>query len=142
MYALLIMQNSPEKGDFHMNKNALMKVSRTGVALLLAVCMFLGAVPVVPAQASEYHASYINKLDDSLAPDYKEFLNDSNVFRLADHIQEDEEISVIITLPVTSLMDAYEDYEDFCDEFVDYAEYVNDCMSDVDKAMNFFIGMK
>ena len=69
MYALLFLQNSPEKGDFHMNKNALMKVLRPTIALLMAVVLFLGAVPVMPAQASAYRASYINKLDNSLASD-------------------------------------------------------------------------
>ena len=103
-----------------MNKSALMKVSRSMIALLMAVAMFVGAVPVVPVQASAYHASYIKKLDNSLASDYKEYLNDSNVFQLADHIQEDEEISVIITLPVTSLMDAYEE-SDKTMSFSDYA---------------------
>ena len=120
MYALFLLQNSPEKGDFHMNKNALMKVLRPAIALLMAVVLFLGAVPVMPVQASAYRASYINKLDNSLAPDYKEFFNDSNVFRLAAHIQEDEEISVIITLPVTRLMDAYEE----SDKTMSFSAYV------------------
>ena len=112
------------KAIFYMNKNALMKASRSMAALLMAVAMFVSAVPVVPAQASDLHASYINKLE-GLTPDYQEYLNDSNVFRLADHIQEDEEISVIITLPVTSLMDAYEG-SDKTMSFADYVLYSED----------------
>lgn len=108
-----------------MNKNALMKVSCSMMALLMAAAMFVGAVPVVPAQASAYHASYINRLDNSLAADYTEYLNDSVVFPLADHIQADEEISVIITLPVASLMDAYEE-SDKTMSFSDFALYSED----------------
>ena len=106
-----------------MNKNALMKVSRNGIALLMAVAMFLGAVPVVPAQASGSetsadHASYIQKID--AAVDYKDYLNKDVAFQLSDNIRQDEQISVIITVDVATLMDAYEE----SDKAVSFADFV------------------
>ena len=101
-----------------MNKNALMKVLRNGIALLMAVAMFVGAVPVVPAQAATYHASSINKID--VAADYTEYLNDSVAFQLSENIRADEEISVIVTVDVISLMDAYEE----SDKAVSFSDFV------------------
>ncbi len=101
-----------------MKMNALMKVSRTCIALLMAAAMFLGAVPVVPAQASSYHASYINKID--VAADYTKYLDNSVAFQLSENIREDEQISVIITVDVISLMDAYEK----SDKSVSFSDYV------------------
>lgn len=41
----------------------------------------------------------------------------------------------------TAYWEAYDNYVDFCEEYELYAEYVNGCMDDISKAMNFFIGM-
>ena len=111
----------------HMNKNALTKVSRMAVALLVAVSTFAGLVPAVPVQAAEAkeanvsnQASYIERLDDSLAADYTQYLDTSVAFQLSDSIKDDEQISVIITVDVISLMDAYED----SDKSVSFSDYV------------------
>ena len=106
-----------------MNKSALRKVSRTGISLLMAVAMLLGAVPAVPVQAavtqdSDNHASYIQKIDAAL--DYKDYLNHDVAFQLSENIREDEQISVIITVDVVSLMDAYEE----SDKSVSFADFV------------------
>ena len=109
-----------------MNKKALMKVSRMMTALLLAVAMFVSVMPAVPAAAAveevtpSNQAAYIKQLDDSLAADYTEYLDDSVAFRLTDDDASKEQISVIITVDVISLMDAYEE----SDKTVSFAEYV------------------
>lgn len=108
-----------------MNKNAMTKVLRNGIALLMAAAMLLGAVPAVPVQAagnetSGNHASYIQKID--AAADYKEYLNKDVAFQLSENIQGDEQISVIITVDVVSLMDAYEE-SDKSVSFADFALY-------------------
>ena len=41
-----------------------------------------------------------------------------------------------------SLIEAYEDYEDFAEEFDDYADYVNESMDNVFTTMNLFAGIK
>jgi hypothetical protein len=41
----------------------------------------------------------------------------------------------------TAYWEAYDNYVDFCEQYELYAEYVNGCMDDISKAMNFFIGM-
>ena len=105
-----------------MKKNALTNVSRTVIALLLAVTILLGAVPVTPAYAAEKdnQAAYIQRLEDSLAADYTEYLDESVAFQLSDQIPANEQISVIITVDVISLMDAYEN----SDKSVGFSDYV------------------
>ena len=130
MYAKNFLQKYPEKGERTMNKNALMKVSRMMIALLLAVSIFAGAVPATQVQASENQtsgnqAAYINRLDDSIALDYTEYLDSSVAFQLSDNIKDDEQISVIITVDVINLMDAYE-CSDKTMSFSDYVLYSED----------------
>ena len=110
-----------------MKTNALMKVSRMVVALLVAMATVIGLVPALPVQASaatvsepSNQASYIEKLDNSLAADYTQYLDSSVAFQLSDNIKDDEQISVIITVDVISLMDAYEN----SDKSVSFSDYV------------------
>ena len=110
-----------------MKQNALMKVSRMAVALLAAVATVVGMVPAMPVQAAatpvpdvSNQASYIEKLDNSLAADYTQYLDTSVAFQLSENIKEDEQISVIITVDVISLMDAYEN----SDKSVSFHDYV------------------
>ena len=105
-----------------MKMNALTKASRTVIALLLAASMFLGAMPVTPVQAAENpnQAAYIEQLDSSLAADFTEYLDEKVAFQLSDEIKADDEISVIITVDVISLMDAYEN----SDKSLSFSEYV------------------
>ncbi len=81
--------------------------------MLLALAMTAAAAPVTYAQEQEKEetgnkASYIKPMGDSLTVDYSAYLDDEKVFRLPDTIRDDEEISVIITLDVVNLLDAYE----------------------------------
>ena len=110
-----------------MNMNALMKVSRMTVALLVAVATLVGLMPALPVQAAEVtapaasnQAAYIERLDDSLAADYTQYLDTSVAFQLSENIKDDEQISVIITVDVISLMDAYEN----SDKSVSFSDYV------------------
>ncbi|MGM9602203.1 MAG: leucine-rich repeat protein [Faecousia sp.] len=102
-----------------MKKNSLVKGLRCLLTLLVAAAVLLGAIPVSQVQASDYRASYIERLDDSLADGYTEYLDNSVMFRLSDKIRDDEEISVIITLDVINLMDAY----DATDKTMSFSEY-------------------
>ena len=103
-----------------MKKKSLVKGMRCLLILLLTAAVLFGAVPVSQAQAAEHEASYIERLDDSLAADYTEYLDSSVAFQLSDSISPEEEISVIITVDVPNLMDAY----DATDKTMSFSEYV------------------
>ena len=89
-------------------------------AVFTAAVLLIGALAVPYAQASNYEASYIKKLDD-LAVDYTDYLNGSVVHALSESIRPDQEISVIITLDEANLLDAYE----ASDKAMSFAEYVH-----------------
>ena len=96
-----------------MQNKSLTKVTRSVLLLLLAavICCSALAAPQADAAASGAASAdqtpSIRKLE-GVQVDYSSYLN-SNVFQaLPDSVKSDQEISVIITLPVTDLMDAYE----------------------------------
>ncbi len=100
------------------------KMFQSVTAMLLALAMIAGAAPVAHAQEQEEEdqsnkASYITRVDDSVTVDYSESLDGDKVFRLPDTIPADEEISVIITLDVITLLDAYEG----TDKVMSFQEY-------------------
>lgn len=103
-----------------MKKNPFVMVSRAVLVVLIAAAILASAVPVFPVRASEYQASHITRLDDSLAPDYLKYVDNSVMFQLPDTISADEEISVIITVDVINLLDAYEE----SDQTMSFQEYV------------------
>ena len=90
------------------------------IAVLAAVVILLSAIAVPHAQASGYEASYIRRLDD-LAVDYTDHLDGNVVHSLSESIRDDQQISVIISLDMANLMDAYE----ASDKTVSFAEFVN-----------------
>ena len=90
-----------------MKKNPLHAV-RSLLIVLVAAAMMLSFVPVTQVQAAEYEASYIERLEDSPEMDLSKYVDSSVMFQLPDTISQDEEISVIITVDVINLMDAYE----------------------------------
>ena len=96
------------------------KVLRGAGLLLIAAVLLFGAVFAPQAQASGYRASHINRLDGNVAVDLEQYLDNSVMFELPDHVKDDQEISVIITVDVISLMDAY-DKTDKSVSFGDYA---------------------
>ena len=96
-----------------MHNKSLTMVTRSVLLLLLAVVVVCSALaaPQADAAASKAAAAQqdpaIKKLE-GVKLDYSDYL-DSNVFHpLPESVKDDQEISVIITLPVLDLMDAYE----------------------------------
>ncbi len=90
-----------------MMKNTLVKASRSVLVLLLAAVVLCSAVVAPQAEASGYQASYIKQRDD-IKVDYSQYLDGDVVQPLPESVKDDQEISVIVTVDVPNLMDAYE----------------------------------
>ena len=91
-----------------MKKDNLAKIFRAALVVLVAMTLLFGAVFAPQAQASAHQASYIEKLDNNVKVDYTKYLDSSVMYQLPETIRQDEEISVIITVDVPTLMDAYQ----------------------------------
>ena len=122
-----------ERGNTTMKKHMFTQIGKRVLALLLAVTM-IGeplAVNVVygyDALTGEdgYGASFIEKLENVISTgDITQFFDNSVMFKLPDGIADDQEISVIVSLDVTTIMDAY-DGTDKTMSFKDYALYSDD----------------
>ncbi len=90
-----------------MKKKAPAHVLRRVFVLLVAVTLLFCAVAAPQAEAANFKASYI-KENNSLNWSIDQYIDSDVMFQLPDGMSEDEEISVIITLDVINLMDAYE----------------------------------
>ncbi len=90
-----------------MNKNVHSNVLRRVAVLLVAVTLLFCAVAAPQAEAADFKASYIKENND-LKLNLDSFLDKNVMYKLPDGVGDDEEISVIITLDVINLMDAYE----------------------------------
>ena len=103
-----------------MKRNVFKRVFKATLALLLVFTMVAGILPAPMLQAveKEYHASSINKMD-GVKVDYSQYLDNSVMFKLPEGVGENEEISVIITLDVITIMDAYEG----TDKVMNFKEY-------------------
>ena len=102
-----------------MKKQFLTRVSRGILIAAVAMAILFTAVPVSHAQASSYQASYVERMEDAPEVDVSEYFDSSEAFRLAGHISDDEQISVIVTVDVIDLMDAYEQ----TDKTMSFTEY-------------------
>ena len=95
-----------------MKKTHISHILRSAMSLLLAVSLLVGTVPVVFAAdtaVSQLEISGINKLDnDAIINNYLQYLNGDVAFRLPDGIQEDDELSLIVRVDRTSVMEAYD----------------------------------
>ncbi len=91
-----------------MKKKNLSLVSKALVACLLVVAVLTGLVTTPSTEVSGYGASFIQLREDGLTVNLKDYLDSSVMFELSDKIDDDQEISVIITVDVINLMDAYE----------------------------------
>ena len=69
---------------------------------------------------STYKAPFVQVTDESFSTSYKDYLDSSVMFQLPDGVDDEEEISVIVTVDVINLMDAYE-ATDKTMSFSDYA---------------------
>ncbi len=104
-----------------MEKKTFTKTLSSCLSFLLIFSMIAGMVAIPAAGASEYTPSFIQKLD-GLTADYKSYLDNSKMFQLSDDINDSEDISVIISVDDTALMDAYEN----SDKTMSFADYVTD----------------
>ncbi len=90
-----------------MKKKAPANVLRRVFVLLVAVTLLFCAVAVPRADAVDFKASYI-KENNNLNWNIDPYIDSNVMFKLPDSVSDDEEISVIITLDIINLMDAYE----------------------------------
>lgn len=103
-----------------MKKSMLLRRCRGALAALLVPVLMASATAGTNVEASEYEfkASYIQQTDD-YASDYQKYLDNSVMFRLPEGVGADEEISVIVTVDGTTVMDAY----DGTDKTMSISEY-------------------
>ncbi len=87
----------------------LRKIIKDFAAFALVFVMLFGSLPIsqVAAVSGNTTSSDIKKIDN-IALDYSNYFNSSVVFELPDAIQDNDEISVIITTDNIAVMDAYE----------------------------------
>ncbi len=116
-----------------MNKTIPVNVLRRVFVLLVAVTLLICAVAAPQAEAADFKASYITKNED-LSFNMEDYVDKNVLYKLPDSVSDDEEISVIITLDVTNLMDAYEQ----SDKTMSFAEFALDSekASDIDRQIN------
>ena len=114
-----------------MKKKSLTNVIRASCVCILVVAILFGVFAAPGGQVSGYNASYIQKLEDAPKLDLQDYLNNSVAFRLPDTVKDDDQISVIITVDVANLMDAYE-AGDKTMSFKDYALHSEDA-AEIDK---------
>lgn len=103
-----------------MNKKTHIKLLSAVIAGVLCLVMLLGMFASPVGQAVEYHASYIERNNDLPSVDLKEYLNNSVMFQLPSTVKPDQTISVIVTVDVINVMDAY-NQSDRSVSFQDYA---------------------
>ena len=98
-----------------MNKKILTKVSSSILVFAMAVVMLVASIlPAYGETAGEIKQLY------NVDTNYQQYLDNSVIYKLPDTIEDDQEISVIITVDVINLMDAYEK----TDKSVPFSEYV------------------
>ena len=97
-----------------MKKTHFSHILRSALSVLLAVSLLVGTVPAVFAAGTavgsvpRLEISAINKLDNnSILVNYLDYLNSNVAFRLPNGVKDDDDISVIIRIDRSSLMDAY-----------------------------------
>ncbi len=103
-----------------MKKKSVSIILRSSLLCLLVVAVLVSFVGAPASQVAGYEASYIKQLTDVPALDLQDYLDSSVMFQLPDHVKDDQEISVIITVDTVNLMDAYE-ATDKTMSFQDYA---------------------
>ena len=112
----------------HMKKKSKANFLRRSLVCLLVAAMFVGFLPIPQGQASGYGASYVERLENGPEVNFQDYLDSSAMFRLSDAIDDQEEISVIITVDGDNLMDAYE-ATDKTMSFTDYALYSHEAQA-------------
>ncbi len=91
-----------------MKRNTFARITRSAFSFLLIFGLVAQMLPTTALAAdSEFSASYIEKLED-LKVDYTDYLDNSVVLQLPEGVTNDDQISVIITVDSTTIMEAYE----------------------------------
>ncbi len=91
-----------------MKKKTKANVLRASFICLLIVAIAVGILAIPRGQNAGYAAPYIQLMNNAPEVNLKDYLDSSVMFGLSDKISDDEEISVIITVDVPNIMDAYE----------------------------------
>ena len=97
-----------------MKKKVNLKAISAIIAGVLSIVILVGIFAFPAGQAAEYHASYIEKKTDLPAVNLKEYLDNSVMFQLPSGIKDDQIISVIVTVDVANIMDAYDQSDRTC----------------------------
>lgn len=111
-----------------MKKNKLAKMAKKVLSLFIVGSFCVSTLAAMPEgvlaaeRGASYNASYVQKLENAPAIDMTEYIDDSVMFQLSDQIHSDDEISVIVTLDVINLMDAYEG----TDKTMSFSEYATE----------------
>ncbi len=109
-----------------MKRNTFISALKSSFVFLIIFGLVAQLVPadVVLASNSDYKASFITERED-LTVDHTQFFDSSVVLQLPEGISNDDEISVIITVGTTTIMEAYEGTDKVM-SFQDYALTSND----------------
>lgn len=101
---------------------------------------YLSAIESSDKGDSEFDASFIQSLDD-LGLSFTDYLDSSVMFKLPDNVKDDDEISVIITVDVVNIMDAYEgtDKTMSFSEFALNSEAADNIRADIAKEKKEFL---
>ena len=91
-----------------MNNKTHNKVLLRVLVALLAATLLFGIFAAPQAEASSYKASYIDLMENAPKLDLEKYLDSDVVSKLPSNVKDDQEISVIVTLDVEDLLDAYE----------------------------------
>ncbi len=103
-----------------MNNKKLNKVVQRVLIALIAATLLFGIFAAPKAEASSYSASYIKKMENALGLDLKDYFDSSVMYQLPSGVRDNDNISVIVTLDVINLMDAYE----ATDKTMSFAQFV------------------
>ena len=116
---LSALQKTNEKGEEQMNNKKYNKVLLRVLVAILAATLLFGIFAAPQAEASSYKASYINLMKDVPGLNLKDYLDSSVAYQLPEGVKDDDAISIIITLDIVNLMDAYEN----TDKTMSFGEY-------------------
>ncbi len=90
-----------------MKNKTLLRTWQAGIVLLLVAALLAGVALMPHAQAAQYRAAYIERLNN-VKVDYSKYLDSSVMQQLPDTVRDDQEISVIVLVDQATVMDAYE----------------------------------
>ncbi len=90
-----------------MNKKTLTKVASSMLVLVMVIVMLMSTIMPAYGEVAE-SADYIRQLE-SINTNYEKYLDSSVVMKLPEGVKSTDEISVIVRLDNTTILDAYED---------------------------------